>query len=87
MELLAGKARRPEGLRSADPKLLRLAGPGSMQSNESWIGGDAAADAAAAAATGGTAAAGGCGCGGLGLNIAPSFWNFDCTDEREECGV
>lgn len=63
MELLAGKARRPEGLRSADPKLLRLAGPGSMQSNESWIRGDAAADAAAAAAaaTGGTAAAAGCG--------------------------
>lgn len=64
--------------------MLRLAGPGSMQSNESWVGGDATA---AAAATGGSAAGGGCGCGGLGLNIAPSFWNFDCTDEREECGV
>lgn len=24
------KARRPEGLKSADPKLLRLGGPGSM---------------------------------------------------------
>ena len=68
--------------------MLRLAGPGSMQSNESWVGDDAAAAAAAAAAaTGGTAAGGGCGCGALGLNIAPSFWNFDCTDEREECGV
>lgn len=66
--------------------MLRLAGPGSMQSSESWVGGDAAADAAAAA-TGGTAAAGGCGWGGLGLNIAPSFWNFDCTDERDERGV
>ena len=63
--------------------MLRLAGPGSMQSNESWVGGDATA---AAAATGGSAAGGGCGCGGLGLNIAPCFWNFDCTDEREECG-
>lgn len=29
------KARRPEGLRSADPKLLRLGGPGSIQSHES----------------------------------------------------
>ena len=29
------KARRPEGLRSADLKLLRLGGPGSMQSHES----------------------------------------------------
>lgn len=35
-ELPEEKARRPEGLMSADPKLLRLGGPGSMQSHESW---------------------------------------------------
>ncbi|KAM1164055.1 hypothetical protein PS2_023413 [Malus domestica] len=32
MELPEGNARRPERLRSVDPKLLRLGGPGSMQS-------------------------------------------------------
>lgn len=36
-------ARRPEGFRSADPKLLRLGGPGSVQSHDSlgngrWVG-------------------------------------------------
>lgn len=36
MELPEAKARRPEELRSADPKLLRLGGPGSVQSQESW---------------------------------------------------
>lgn len=36
MELPEGKARRPEALRSADPKLLRFGGPGSMQSHDSW---------------------------------------------------
>lgn len=36
MELPEGNARRPDGLRSADPKLLRLGGPGSMQSQQSW---------------------------------------------------
>lgn len=47
-ELPAGKARRPDGLRSADPKLLRLGGPGSMQSQESSPAGcgGAATDAA-----------------------------------------
>lgn len=59
-ELPAEKARRPEGLRSADPKLLRLGGPGSMQSNESWT-----AACAAVTAVDGVA--------GLGLNIAPLF--------------
>ena len=34
-ELPEGKARRPLELRSADPKLLRLGGPGSMLSHES----------------------------------------------------
>lgn len=39
------KARRPEGLRSPDPKLFRLGGPGSMQSQDSlgkgrWMGSD-----------------------------------------------
>lgn len=34
-ELPAAKAIRPEELKSADPKLLRLGGPGSMQSQES----------------------------------------------------
>lgn len=29
------KARRPAGLRSADPKLLRLGGPGNMESHDS----------------------------------------------------
>lgn len=35
------KANRPEGLKSADPKLLRLGGPGSMKlrSQESAVGG------------------------------------------------
>jgi hypothetical protein len=59
-ELPAEKPRRPEGLRSADPKLLRLGGPGSMQSNESWT-----AACAAVTAVDGVA--------GLGLNIAPLF--------------
>ncbi|KAM1812480.1 hypothetical protein ACFX11_026419 [Malus domestica] len=36
MELPEGNARRPERLRSADPKLLRLGGPGSMLSQQSW---------------------------------------------------
>ena len=35
MELPEGNARRAWGLKSADPKLLRLGGPGSMQSHES----------------------------------------------------
>ena len=48
------------GLRSADPKLLQLGGPGSMQSNESWT-----AACAAITAVDGVA--------GLGLNIAPFF--------------
>ena len=34
MELPEGKARRPCGPRSADPKLLRLGGPGSMESHD-----------------------------------------------------
>ena len=34
-ELPEGKASKPEGLMSADPKLLRLGGPGSIQSQES----------------------------------------------------
>jgi hypothetical protein len=59
-ELPAEKPRRPEGLRSADPKLLRLGGPGSMQSNESWT-----AACATVTAVDGVA--------GLGLNIAPRF--------------
>lgn len=36
MELPAGNASRPDGLTSTDPKLLRLGGPGSMQSQQSW---------------------------------------------------
>jgi hypothetical protein len=36
IELPEAKARRPEELRSADPKLLRFGGPGSVQSHESW---------------------------------------------------
>lgn len=35
MELPEGKAKRPEGLRSAEPRLFRLGGPGSMKSQES----------------------------------------------------
>jgi hypothetical protein len=46
MELTEAKARRPEGLRSADPKLLRLGGPGSVQSQESRPAAPAAAGAA-----------------------------------------
>lgn len=30
-----GNARRPAGLKSADPKLFRLGGPGSIQSHDS----------------------------------------------------
>ena len=45
IELPAAKAMRPEELKSADPKLLRLGGPGNMQSQKSWgSGGCAAAD-------------------------------------------
>ncbi|CAN6708583.1 unnamed protein product [Malus baccata var. baccata] len=36
MELPEGNARMSERLRSVDPKLLRLGGPGSMQSQQSW---------------------------------------------------
>jgi len=35
MELPEGNAMRPWGLRSADPKLLRLGGPGSIDSHDS----------------------------------------------------
>lgn len=35
IELPEGNARRPWGLRSADPKLLRVAGPGSIDSHDS----------------------------------------------------
>ena len=44
IELPAAKAMRPEEFKSADPKLLRLGGPGNMQSQESRGGGGAAAD-------------------------------------------
>lgn len=52
MELPEAKARRPEGLRSADPKLLRLGGPGSMLTQESCGNGGAATTMAAAAGLG-----------------------------------
>jgi hypothetical protein len=68
-ELPAEKPRRPEGLRSADPKLLRLGGPESMQSNESWT-----AACAAVTAVDGVA--------GLGLNIAPLFFVSGIPRER-----
>ncbi len=68
-KLPAEKPRRPEGLRLADSKLLRLSGPGSMQSNESWT-----VVCAAVIAVDGVA--------GLGLNIAPLFSVFGIPREK-----